>query len=63
VVADDFSLLDLESNPPLDSRTDGAEIFAITSEDITPAAYPVNFKCIVALQQQDKEPLDSTVSS
>jgi len=38
VVADAFSHLELESNPQLDSRTDGAEIFAITSEDITPAA-------------------------
>jgi len=39
VVADALSCLELESNPPLISRTDTAEIFAITSEEITPAAY------------------------
>jgi len=63
VVADTLSHLELESNPPLDSGTDAAEIFAITSEDIIPAAYPLNFKCIVAFQQQGKELLVSAVSS
>jgi len=52
VVADALSCLELESNPPLDSGIDAAEIFAITSEDITPAAYPLNFKCIVATAEQ-----------
>jgi len=63
VAADALSHMELESNPPLDSRTDAAEIFAITSDDISPAAYPLNFMCIVALQQQDKELLDSSFSN
>ena len=63
MVANALSCLELESNTSLDSRTDAAEIFAITCEDITPAAYTLKFKHIVALQQQDKELLDSAVSS
>jgi len=63
VVANALSCLELESNTSLDSRADAAEIFAITCEDITPAAYTLNFEQIVALQQQDKELLDSAVSS
>jgi len=58
-----LSCLELESNILLDSRADAAEIFAITCEDITIAAYTLNFEQIVALQQQDKELLDSAVSS
>jgi len=38
MVANALSCLELESNTSLDSRTDAAEIFAITCEDITPAA-------------------------
>jgi len=63
VVANVLSCLELESNTSLDSRADAAEIFAITCEDITPAAYTLKFKHIVALQQQDKELFDSAVSS
>jgi len=63
VVANVLIHLELESNPSLDSRAAAAEIFVITSDDTTPAAYPLNFKCIVALHQQDKELLGSAVSN
>jgi len=63
-VANTLSCLELELNPPLDARADhAAEIFAITSDDFSLAAHPLNFKGIVALQQQDKELLDSAVSN
>jgi len=61
VVANALSCLELESNTSLHSRADPAKIFAITNDDTTPAAYPLNFKHIVALQQQDKELLDSDI--
>ena len=63
MVANVLSCLELESNTSLDSRADAAKIFTITCEDITPAAYSLKFTHIVALQQQDKELLDSSVSN
>jgi len=42
VMANALSCLELESNTSLDSRADAAEIFAITSEDITSTAYILN---------------------
>ena len=42
MVANALSCLELGSNTSLDSRADAAEIFAITSEDITSTAYILN---------------------